>query len=53
MSAFRPEASGQAASLGLSLLRRVESYFQDKQHRREFETWFLKKYGKPYVWKQK
>lgn len=53
MSPFRSEASGQAASLGLSLFRRVESYFQDKQHRREFEAWFQKKYGKPYVWKQK
>lgn len=25
-------------------------FFRDEQHRKEFEDWYLKKYGKPYVW---
>lgn len=31
----------------------VENGFEfksDEQHRKEFEEWYLKKYGKPYVW---
>ncbi len=53
MSGFRAEAAGQAASLGLSLYRRVESFFQDKKNRQDFERWFKAKYGRPYVWKKK
>ena len=33
------------------LARTVQDYMQDPEHRREFEKWYLKEYGKPYVWK--
>lgn len=51
MSAFRPEAKNQAAAVGHSLCGRVKAFFQDKEHRRDFEAWYKKTYGKPYVWK--
>lgn len=28
------------------LAKKVEAYFQDKEHQKEFEEWYLKKYGK-------
>jgi len=28
------------------------SYFEDKEHRKEFEEWYLKTYGKQYVWRK-
>ena len=31
--------------------RIVFNYMQDKEHRKEFEKWYLKEYGKSYVWK--
>ena len=51
MSVFRPEAKNQAGAVGLSLHGRVKEFFQDKQHRKDFEVWFKKTYGRPYVWK--
>lgn len=32
------------------LVRRVRRYYNDKEHRREFEEWYLQNYGKPYEW---
>jgi len=39
-------------SLGRILARTVSQYFEDKEHRREFEAWYEKTYGKKYVWKK-
>lgn len=33
------------------LAKRVEKYFQDEEHRRQFEEWYRKKYGKEYEWR--
>lgn len=27
------------------LAKKVEAYFQDEEHRRQFEEWYKKKYG--------
>ena len=51
MSTLDQAARGQAASVGLSLFHRVEEYFHDRQHRKEFEVWYKQTYGKSYVWK--
>ena len=51
-SLFTPAVQIQEACLGASLARIVTEYYQDKQHRKEFETWYKKTYGKPYVWKK-
>ena len=29
----------------------VTEYFKDPEHRKEFEEWYLKEYGEPYLWK--
>lgn len=50
MSAFVPEVDGQAKAFASLLARSVREFFRDEQHRKEFEEWYLKKYGKPYVW---
>lgn len=50
MSAFVPEVEGQAKAFASLLARSVREFFRDEQHRKEFEDWYLKKYGKPYVW---
>lgn len=39
-------------SFARELRRRVRKYLDDREHRREFEEWFLQKYGKPYQWKK-
>ena len=39
-------------SLGRILARTVSQYFEDTEHRREFEAWYEKTYGKQYVWKK-
>lgn len=49
MSAFVPEVEGQAKAFASLLARSVREFFQDERHRKEFEEWYLKKYGKPYV----
>jgi len=51
VSAFAPEKQAQAKAASLLLAQRVRSYFKDAQHRREFEIWYEKRYGKPYQWK--
>lgn len=30
----------------------VLEYIKDPAHRAEFESWYLRKYGKPYQWKK-
>lgn len=50
MSAFVPEVEGQEKAFASLHARSVHEFFRDKQHRKEFEEWYLKKYGKPYVW---
>lgn len=49
MSAFVPEAEGQAKAFASLLARSVREFFRDEQHRKEFEDWYMKKNGKPYV----
>ena len=33
------------------LARKVEAYFQDEEHRKQFEEWYRQKYGKDYEWR--
>lgn len=33
------------------LAKKVEAYFQDEEHRKQFEEWYKKKYGKDYEWR--
>lgn len=33
--------------------RRIRNYYADKEHRKEFESWYLQEYGEPYRWKKK
>lgn len=35
------------------LAQTVIKYFDDAEHRRDFEIWYEKTYGKKYVWKTK
>ena len=37
-------------SFTAALMQKVERYFQNLEHRKAFEVWYLKRYGKPYVW---
>ncbi len=39
-------------SLGRILARTVSRHLQSAEHRREFEIWYEKTYGKKYVWKK-
>lgn len=43
----------EAAVKGLArgLLPVVTKYFNDEGNRHEFDDWYLKTYGTPYVWK--
>lgn len=50
MNSFAPEVKDQAKAFASLLARSVREFFQDEQHRKEFEEWYLKKYGKSYVW---
>lgn len=50
MSVFVPEVQPQLRALCRSLVRIVQEYYSDPQHRAEFEKWHLEKYGEPYVW---
>lgn len=45
-----PEKHGQLKALASGVAERVSKYFQDPQHRKEFEAWYLERYGKPYKW---
>jgi len=51
VSVFVPEKQAQARAASLLLAQRVRNYFKDEQHRKEFEVWYQKRYGRPYQWK--
>lgn len=40
-----------AKRIGRLLAKTVSRYLKDKEHRREFEEWYFKKYGVNYQWK--
>ena len=50
-SAFVPEKQGQLITLGSALADIVREYYQNPEHRRQFEKWYLEKYGQKYTWK--
>lgn len=45
MSVFVPEKQAQARAASLLVAQKVRDYFKDADHRREFEQWYLEKYG--------
>ena len=51
MSHFTPEVQGQAKAFSLLLARSVREFFKDGANRKQFESWYEQKYGKPYEWK--
>ena len=53
MSAVVESRIGQEMSLAECLYHKVQEYYQDPQHRREFDRWYKKTYGKAYVWKHR
>ena len=52
-SVFEPAVRPQAVSLSAALYRTVKEFFQDEQHRKDFEVWYEATYGEPYQWKQR
>jgi hypothetical protein len=32
--------------VSVTLMEKVEDYFQDEEHKREYEEWYERKYGK-------
>ncbi|MBR0425876.1 MAG: hypothetical protein IJK01_07135 [Clostridia bacterium] len=38
--------------LTTGLMDRVRDYFQEEDHRKQFELWYKKKYGKEYEWRK-
>lgn len=34
------------------IARAVQDYFKDDEHKREFEEYYLEKYGREYHWKK-
>ena len=51
-SLFPPEKQAQLKALGATIAEKVRLYFKDPDHRRKFEAWYLRRYGKPYTWKK-
>lgn len=41
------------ATLGRVLARKIVAYMKDPEHQREFENWYLKRYGVPYQKRRK
>lgn len=39
--------------MGIELGNKVQEYFQDENHRKDFEDWYFKKYGIKYEWRDK
>jgi len=52
VSAFTPEKQAQAKAFGLTVAEKVREYFKSAEHRREFEIWYERRYGKKYQWKK-
>mgnify|MGYP000996676789 CR=1 FL=1 len=44
-------SDGTKNKLGRVLKKTVTQYFENLEHRREFEKWHLSKYGTEYQWK--
>jgi len=36
----------------MTVAGKVREFFKDKQHRKDFELWYERKYGRPYQWKK-
>ena len=36
--------------VSLVLWKSVQDYFQNDEHKKQFEEWYEKKYGEPYNW---
>ena len=36
--------------LAACLAREVREYFRDPEHRKQFEVWYMERYGEPYNW---
>ena len=47
-----PEKQAQLRAMGKTIAEKVREYFKDPEHRQQYEAWYLKRYGKPYVWKR-
>ena len=47
---FNRDVSLELNTLCSLLTQRAKAYYQDPEHRKEFETWFKEKYGKDYEW---
>ena len=39
-------------NFGHSLAKKIATYLEDPEHRREFEQWYFEKYGHAYIWKK-
>lgn len=52
MSGFTPEKQAQKAALGLTVAEKVRDFFKDARHRKKFEVWYEKRYGRPYQWEK-
>lgn len=42
--------TNELSTLTNLLTARVKEYFKSSDHRKEFEEWYYRKYGKEYVW---
>lgn len=50
---FNRDMSLEMGALCSLLIQRVKEYFQDPEHRKEFEEWYKEEYGKNYEWRNK
>lgn len=48
---FKQNITGEMTVLIHALRERVPTYFQDPEHRKEFEGWYKPKHGTDYKWK--
>ena len=51
-SHFVPEKQPQLQAFALTLAEKVREYFKDAEHRKQFEAWYMKEYGKAYKWER-
>ncbi len=43
--------TAELSTLTNLLTSKVKEYFKSPGHRKEFDEWYYRKYGKEYVWK--
>lgn len=48
---FSKDMSLELSTISSALAERVKAYFQDPEHRKEFEDWYKQKHGKDYEWR--